>query len=231
MIVKKLGVLGGMGPAASAEFMTRLTAHTVASCDQDHIPTILWSDPRVPDRSSSIRNGDNLPLPWLEHGVRGLQSAGCTHIVMPCNTAHFWYNDLVKLGTPITHIVDSVADELRRIEVINTRIGILGTQATVEMGLYTNHLDALGWQCIGASRHYMDNFVQPAIKLIKSNNIDSAHELLMYAINDLINSGVDAIVLGCTEIPLAVTQQSERNIPLINSIDSLVKSTISWYNS
>ena len=79
-----IGILGGMGPAASAEFISRLIARTPAIIDQDHIPTILWSDPRVPDRSTSARNGDNLPLPKLLEGILGLKAAGCTCVVIPC---------------------------------------------------------------------------------------------------------------------------------------------------
>ena len=90
-MIKRLGVLGGMGPAASAEFMVRLVAQTPAKRDQDHIPTILWSDTEVPDRSTSMRNGDNKPLPYLLLGIQGLVLAGCKLIVIPCNTAHLWF--------------------------------------------------------------------------------------------------------------------------------------------
>jgi aspartate racemase len=192
---------------------------------------VLWSDPRIPDRSTSIRNGDDLPLPGLQQGILALQVAGCNHIVIPCNTAHFWYDDLVKLGTPITHIVDSVATELRSLNLIDAHVGILGTRATVEMGLYDRHLTNLGWRCTGADRDDMTNLVQPAIDLIKRNDIKSAEKMLLTAVDHLINQGVHAVVLGCTELPLAVPYQSHQGIPLINSIDSLVKSAIIWYNS
>jgi len=76
----KLGVLGGMGPASSAEFMVRLTYLTPAKTDQDHIPTVLWSDPRIPDRVTSIENNDDLPLALLIEGIKGLQLSGCDSI-------------------------------------------------------------------------------------------------------------------------------------------------------
>lgn len=224
--MKKLGVLGGMGPAASAEFMVRLTSLTPANQDQDHIPTVLWSDPRVPDRSTSILNGTDLPLPWLKDGIRGLQVAGCDHIVMPCNTAHFWYDELIKLGTPITHIVDSVADMLREINAIQVPIGILGTRATIELGLYQRRLRNLGWSCIIPSSREMDTYVQPAIDLIKANKIEEAHSPLIKVVDNLIAQGAKAVVLGCTEIPLAVKEHHRTGIILINSIDSLAKSII-----
>src|ERR1700739_3912024 len=89
---KILGALGGMGPPASAQFMLRLTALTPAARDQDHIPAVLWSDPRVPDRTAARGGGGEDPLPFLLRGVRGLRQAGCGAIAVPCNTAHGWYD-------------------------------------------------------------------------------------------------------------------------------------------
>ena len=228
--MKKLGVLGGMGPAASAEFMLRLTSLTPAHRDQDHIPTVLWSDPRVPDRSTSILNGDSLPLPCLKDGIKGLQTAGCDHIVIPCNTAHFWYDELIKLGTPIIHIVDSVADSLREINAIDKPIGVLGTRGTIELGLYQKHLRKLGWSCIIPSSREMDIMIQPAINMIKSNRIDEAYKPLINVIDSLITQGAKAIVLGCTEIPLAIRDTHYQGVFLVNSIDSLAKAAIKQFD-
>ena len=224
--MKKLGVLGGMGPAASAEFMVRLTNKTTALRDQDHIPTVLWSDPRVPDRNTSITNGDDLPLPWLIDGVKGLQAAGCDHIVMPCNTAHYWYDHLTPLGTPITHIVDSVAASLGNVNAYNKKIGILGTKSTLDLGLYQNRLKTYGWECIIPIPIDIDHYVQPSIEFIKANQIDLASDLLQIVVHKLINRGAQAIVLGCTELPLAVKQSSEMGVLIINSIDSLVDAVL-----
>src|SRR5215468_4341968 len=89
---KVLGVLGGMGPLASAQFMVRLTLLTPAMRDQDHIPTVLWSDPRVPDRTAGRLGGGTDPLPSLLRGIEGLCRAGCGAVAIPCNTAHGWYD-------------------------------------------------------------------------------------------------------------------------------------------
>lgn len=229
-MTKKLGILGGMGPGASAEFVNRLISQTPASCDQEHIPFVLWSDPRVPDRSTSMRNYDDKPLPYLLDGLHGLKAAGCKLIVIPCNTAHFWFHEFENLNVQIIHIVDSVVDALRDLNVINSTIGIIGTQATIELGLYQYRLNKLGWNCITPTKEEMDSLVQPAINLIKANNNEAAQPLIMSVVNRLIDSGAKAVVLGCTELPLAVKQTEEREIPLINSIDSLVKSTLIKYN-
>lgn len=223
-MIKRLGVLGGMGPAASAEFYSRLTAQTPAVYDQDHLQVIIWSDPTVPDRSTSLLLGDDRPWYKLEAGIIGLKTAGCDHIVIPCNTAHLWYDRMLSLGVPITHIVDSVAAEIKLLNI--KTIGILGTQGTIATGLYQNILSQMGWSCITPTETDLAKFVQSGINLVKAGDITAAHDMFMPAIDHLISKGSEAIVLGCTEIPLAVRETFYKNIPLINSIDSLVKSVL-----
>jgi aspartate racemase len=226
--MKKLGILGGMGPAASAEFVNRLIQQTPATCDQEHIPFVLWNEPRIPDRSTSMQSGDDLPLPWLEDGIKGLKFAGCDYIVIPCNSAHFWYSQLTKIGVPILHIVDSVATELKKLNLDNQKIGILGTQGTIESGLYQYYLNRQGWECITPTKQEMAGLVTPAIALIKANKIKQSQLMLIKAIHSLIDRGAQAIVLGCTELPLAIRTNQEEGIPLVNSIDSLVTAAITY---
>ena len=220
--MQRLGILGGMGPAASAEFVTRLIKQTPATHDQEHMPFVLWNEPRIPDRSTSMQAGDNAPLLWLLQGIQALKTVGCDRVVIPCNSAHFWYDDMAKMGVPITHIVDSIADQLRDLDLENTTIGIMGTQGTIEHGLYQNRLTQQGWCCIVPDRAEMDFFVQPAIDLIKAGKIQESQRLLVTVIHSLIDRGAKAIVLGCTELPLAVRITRESGIPIVNSIDSLV---------
>jgi aspartate racemase len=230
-MTKRLGILGGMGPAASAEYVVRLIQQTPATCDQEHIPFVLWSDPTVPDRSTSLLNKDDKPLPYLLAGIKGLFSAGCNLIVIPCNTAHFWYSELVRQNPRVTiiHIVDSVADALRDVNVTNSTVGLMGTQATIELGLYQYKLNKQGWDCIVPTKEEMDTLVQPAIDLVKAGDMIKSHAMLMSVVDSLITRGATAVVLGCTEIPLAVRESQQGNIPLINSIDSLVKSAIKQF--
>jgi len=228
---KKLGILGGMGPAASAEFITRLIQQSPALCDQEHIPFVLWNDPSIPDRSTSMQNGDDLPLPLLKSGIITLKNIGCDYIVIPCNSAHFWYDSLAKLGVTIAHIVDSIVLELKALNITKQKIGILGTRGTLKSGLYQNHLNRYNWDCITPSKENIEMLIQPAINLIKANKIEESQELLLKAIHNLINTGAQAIVLGCTELPLAIKVCKEKGIPIVNSIDSLVKMTINNYKT
>jgi hypothetical protein len=131
--------------------------------------------------------------------------------------------ELVKFKVPILHIVDSVADSLRDINVTGT-IGIMGTQATIELGLYQNRLT--DWDCIVPTQEEMNNIVQPAIDLIKAGDMVVSRDMLMAVVDSLISRGANAVVLGCTELPLAVKELEQNGVPLVNSIDSLVKRAI-----
>jgi aspartate racemase len=222
-----LGVLGGMGPLASAQFMLRLTLLTPAERDQEHIPTVLWSDPRVPDRGGS----EDDPLPWLLRGVAGLKQAGSGAIVIPCNTAHLWYDQMADVaGVPMPHIVDAAATDLGRIGIRPGRIGLMGTATTLRTKLYQRRLSGLGWECIEPSEQQMARLVTPAIRRVKANQVAEAYEPLAEVANDLASRGAAAVVLGCTEIPLGIQAgPAERlRVPVIDTIDALARAAIAW---
>ena len=181
-----LGVLGGMGPLASAHFMVRLTLLTPAERDQDHIPTILWSDPRVPDRSRGKLAGGDDPLPWLLRGIRGLRQAGVAAIAIPCNTAHGWYDEMAEeAGCPILHIVDAANEDLARQGIKPGLIGVMGTAATLAMRLYQDRLAAHGWTCITPTDEEMRTRVTPAIAQVKANHVADAYEPLAEVVRSL----------------------------------------------
>jgi aspartate racemase len=223
-----LGVLGGMGPLASAQFMLRLTQLTPAERDQDHVPAVLWSDPRVPDRTVAQPAHEADPLPWLLRGIDGLQRTGCGAIAIPCNTAHRWYDAMRSHASiPILHIVDAAADELRRIDA-SGRIGVMATEAALAMRLYQDRLGALGWDCIVPRDDEMQRLVTPAIRLVKLNRLAEAHEPLAVVVRSLAERGAAAVVLGCTEIPLGIQAGPPSALPLVDTIDALAMAAIAW---
>lgn len=224
-----LGVLGGMGPLASAQFMLRLTLLTQAARDQDHVPAVLWSDPRVPDRSRGKLGGGEDPLPWLLRGMRGLKAAGCGAIAIPCNTAHGWYDDLAAEGLPVLHIVDAAAAALRQHTPRGT-IGIMATAGTLAMRLYHDRFEARGWTCLQPTQAEMRDKVTPAIALVKANQVAAAYAPLAEVARALAGRGAKSVVLGCTEIPLGIQAGPWQSlgIPLVDSIDALALAAIGW---
>lgn len=229
MVDRVLGVLGGMGPLASAHFMVRLTLLTPALRDQDHIPTILWSDPRVPDRTAARLAGGEDPLPALLRGIRGLEAAGAQAIAIPCNTAHGWFAAMKDAtALPILHIVDAAAAELRRLAVPGGRIGVMGTSGTLAMRLYQERLASQGYECLVPEPAEMDALVTPAIALVKANRVVEGYEGAAEAARRLAARGAAAVVLGCTELPLAVAAGPMLPFPVADTIDALARAAISW---
>jgi aspartate racemase len=231
MTDKILGVLGGMGPLASAHFMVRLTLLTPASKDQEHIPAVLWSDPRIPERGEAIQPGGPDPMPSLLHGIEGLKRAGCGAIVIPCNTVHAWYDRMASAaGIPMPHIVDAAAADLTRLGIKPGRIGLMATPTTLRINLYQQRLAGLGWDCLVPTETQMTRLVSPAIARVKAGHVADAFEPLAEVVNDLAARGAAAVVLGCTEIPLGILAgpASRLKVPVIDTIDALARAAIGW---
>ncbi len=129
---------------------------------------------------------------------------------------------------PILHIVDAAAAELRRLGVVNGRIGVMGTEATLAMRLYQDRLDAQGWDCMVPAQDEMNRLVTPAIALVKANRVADAYAPLAEVVRNLGKRGAVAVVLGCTEIPLGIQTGPAPNLPMVDTIDALARAAIAW---
>ncbi len=214
-----------MGPLASAEFVVKLVQATPASCDQQHFPTTLDSSPQIPDRPASIYRGGPDPMPAMTEVIRRLEAAGCALIAMPCNTVHHWYDALAAQTTlPIVHIADAVAARLRVQVPGARRVGVLGGAVTSDMGVYSRRLgDA--WEWIYASDHSLQTMVLPAIAAVKAGDLATGRRLFLQAVQEMLEHRPDAIVLGCTEIPVVLTQ-ADVAVPVIDSTEALALHTV-----
>lgn len=226
--VPVLGVLGGMGPLAGATFASRLVALTPAARDQDHIPLILCNDPRVPDRSAARLGQGEDPLHAMVRGVRLLEGAGADLIAIPCNTAHLWYEQLAgHAKVQLLHIVESVCDDLERLGAGRCRVGLMGTAATLRLGLYRGPLERRGFKVLETDAEEVLLCTQ-AIEAVKSNDSAAAFAPAAGCIERLVARGADAVVLGCTELPLAVphARRASLDVLLTDSIDALARAAI-----
>jgi len=227
-----------MGPLASAHFMLRLTQMTHAEQDQDHVPAVLWSDPRLPDRAPALLGepGAADPYPGLLRGVLALRQAGCGAIAIPCNTAHGWADALaVASGLPVLHIVDAVAADLRRVVQPGAMVGVISTAATLALRYYQDRLQPLGWRCIAPDAAEMDGVVMPAIAAVKAGRVTETFAPVMRVVRSLQARGAEAVVLGCTELPLSLAAGPDGPdglrtpaVAIIDSIDALVRASIVW---
>lgn len=228
-----LGVLGGMGPLAAADFLAKLAAETPASRDQDHIPYVAWGVPQIPERPAAILHNGPSPLPEMLRGIAALKQAGATTIAIACNTAHYWYDDLVREGgLPVLHIADAVCASLAVRGIDNGIIGLLGTDGTVAAGFFQQRFAARGIECITSTRTEQDQLVLPAIAAVKANDLQRANSLATDAVTRLLDRGAQAVVLACTETPVAIDfSPGPAADRCIDATRALATACVSWHRA
>jgi aspartate racemase len=230
----RVGILGGMGPAATADFYRKLIEATPAARDQDHLPVLMEADPTIPDRADGYLRGGPSPLPALRRAAQALQARGAQLIAMPCNTAHLWYDEIAPaVSVPMAHIVDAAVEDLceQMGERANgaLRVGLLGTDATIAGQLYplraARDNRALNWQWI-LPLPSTQATLQAGIAAIKGADAARGTELIERALEALRAQGVDAVVYACTEVPLALGSQPRDGVACCDSNTALAKLTV-----
>ena len=224
-----IGILGGMGPAATADMLEKFVELRSASCDQQHIPLIVSSIPDIPDRTACLLSGGPSPWHYLERYLHMLEDAGAECIVIPCNTAHYWFDDLQAVAkAEMISILDATLSE---IPPGMTRVGLLATHATLATGLYQKKAMAQRLSLVQPEEDGQAQ-VMEAIYALKRGDKSAAQRLLFPQVGQLISRGAQVIIMGCTEIPLIVAgHEQEFSCRFIDSTASLVRAAIRWYES
>lgn len=217
-MAKTLGILGGLGPAASVYFYRLITEHTKALRDQDHLDIVLMSKASIPDRTEFIiGKSPDSPLPSMIEGVRALTGAGADLIAIPCNTAHYFYDEIQKISSvPVLNIVKETVRLAKNAGV--RKIGIMATSGTVIAGAYQQACleegisFALPCECSQAA------LMDIIYKNIKTDGEPDMEQFIRVA-DELYASGAEAIILGCTELSLI---RGLERYPRFLFIDSLL---------
>lgn len=222
-----VGVLGGMGPLATLDFMHKVLQATPAGADQDHVPLVVSSIPQVPDRSAAFRGEGRSPLEAMVASGRRLTDAGVGLVVMPCNTAHLWFDELQQvLGVPMLHIVDAAIEDAMALVGEEAPLGLLGTDGTLASGLYWNRARwRARWTLPTAGE--MLGLVMPGIEAVKAGELARATELLTRAGEALARRGARALVLGCTEVPVVLGPDTAP-LPVVDATASLARRAVAW---
>ncbi|MGE4062281.1 MAG: aspartate/glutamate racemase family protein [Rhodospirillaceae bacterium] len=228
-----LGVLGGMGPLATADFLRKLVKKTPAEVDQGHIPILLYGDCTTPDRTASVLGTGPSPLPHLLAGIRFLNEQGARAICIPCNSAHCWYDDMQAASkAPLLHIVKASALQVRTKNPKATKVGVLSTLGTHRMGIYRKTLAELGYDVIAPREHEFETLISPAIAMNKANNWGEAEPLYDAAADALWQRGAEIIVLGCTEIPFGMERRYRAQPSrFVDSNDALADAVLEFFSS
>lgn len=222
-----VGILGGMGPLATADLYRKIIELTPASRDQDHIPVVIHADPRVPDRTDALLHGGEDPVPWLVRGARALDALGADFIVIPCNTAHAFLEEVqARIEPPILSMIDAAADEIRATWPDAEVVGLLETNGTIAAELYQQALLARGIDAIVPDDDVQERCVMTAIRAVKAGRpIAEATALLVEAAEHLAARGADVLLAACTEIPVAL-QQSDVETPLLDATLALARAAV-----
>lgn len=221
----KLGVIGGMGPEATAFFYEEVIKHTNASRDQEHLDMVIISQASMPDRTHAIITGDDARLiQVMREDAQALETLGCTCIAIPCNTSHYFYDKIQSFtGVPIIHMPREAVREAAQARRAR-RIGIMGTDGTVRSGVYARECEALGVECMVPSPER-----QADVMSIIYENVKAGHPADMgkfsLVVDELVRRGCDAIILACTELSVARRRQGAPDVCL-DAMDVLVREAI-----
>ena len=220
-----VGVLGGMGPLATVDFMHRVIRLTRARCDQEHLPMIVANLTRTPDRSRAIIDGGTDPLPALLDGVALLNRCSVDVIAIPCNSAHHWYAPLRECSAaPVLHIVDA---SVAAVPAGVRRVAVLATGGTLVSGFYQAALRARGFEpvmpAVAAQRD-----IAACIVAVKAGKIDASVRRLSRALATLARRDVGVAVMGCTDIPIAARALRDASFVLIDSTQELARATVAY---
>lgn len=208
--MKRVGILGGMGPAATVDLMAKVLAATPARRDEEHVPLIVWNVPQVPSRPAAMRGEGPSPLPAMLEGARFLEGAGATALAVACNTAHHWADELQRsIAIPLLHIADAAVDELARRDPPARTAALAGTRATLHAGIYQERLAAHGIAVL-LPEEPIQEAIDRAIEHVKAGEPARARTEFVPVAQALLDRGADALLLACTELPLVDCPASMR---------------------
>lgn len=219
-----IGIIGGMGPLASADLFGKITRMTDAARDSEHIHVILDSNTAIPDRSEAILRRGPDPLKELINSARRLEQAGADVLTIACNTAHYYYASIAQsVGCPILHMIKETAEEIARMGV--SSIGLLATDGTLQTGLYSSILRQQGIRVLIPTAGGQKNVMALIYDGVKAGNWTYDTGAFQKELYRMAEDGAEMFILGCTELPLAFKLYNIR-FNAIDPTDILARSSI-----
>lgn len=224
---RTVGILGGMGPAATADFYARLVRATPAGRDQDHLPVVVWGDPTVPDRVAALAGTGPSPVPWLVRGMQGLAAAGAQVLAVPCNTAHpFLAEALEQAGTDL-ELVDMVERTAARAaqDHPGARVGLMATLGTVRHGMYEVAGASAGLDVQRPTEQCQDTVLEVIRGVKQGRALAELRAPYLRAVEGLAEQGCAAVLVACTELSV-VAAETEAALPAIDASEVLARETV-----
>lgn len=223
---KTLGIIGGMGPLATADLFRKIVNLTDAACDGDHIRILIDSNTNIPDRTAAILSQGPDPIPFMADSLRKLEDMGADCVVMPCNTAHYFLPRLQAMTKlPFLSMLEATAKTCAA-QFPGKTAAVLATKGTLATGLYEDALAAQHVRCRIPEGREQDALMRIIYQGVKANQkTDFYRADMALVLNTLAIQGADYFILGCTELPLAV-QRLALEIPMVDPTIELAKAAV-----
>jgi aspartate racemase len=215
----KIGIVGGVGPAATIDFMSKLIGATEAERDQDHVKLMVEQNPQIPDRTSNLLEGGADPTLALYSTCKKLESGGADVVAIPCNTAHAYVDRIQRyLSIPIVNILTETVDYIRKCHPEIRKVGVLATSGTIASGLYQEALRSENLVPVlpqsGVQAKIMDAiYGEMGVKAGHTDGL--CRKQMADAISALADIGVGGVILGCTELPLIAPVKGDQQLPIL----------------
>lgn len=223
-----VGVIGGVGPLATAYFLDKVVRLTEAERDQDHVDLVVFNHATIPDRTAFILGqSESDPGPVMADDARRLEAFGARFLVLPCNTAHNFTQEIVAAVTiPVVSIIEETVDEIVARAPQTRRVGLLATSGTVHSGVYQRALAARGLEAVVPSDADQDALMRIIYEQVKAGlpvDIGGFRAL----VGRVVDAGAQTVVLGCTELSVIADDFDLLAEPLyVDSLDVLARRTI-----
>ncbi|WP_456366660.1 cysteate racemase [Thermococcus sp.] len=223
MAEKVIGILGGMGPLATADLFRRIVEKTPAKRDQDHPRVVIYSNPKIPDRTAFILGHGEDPRPELIASAKKLEECGADFIIMPCNTAHFFAETIQRaINVPLVSMVEETAKAVKKMGL--WKVGLLATDGTIKGLVYHRALLKYGIQIAVPGRRGQEDVMKAIYQGVKAGNLKLGRELLLKVAKRL-EKRVDGLIAGCTEVSVAL-KPGDVSVPLIDPMDIIAERAV-----
>ena len=223
---KTIGILGGMGPEATADLFYRIIRATPVKRDQDHIHVIIDSNSKIPDRTPAILGTGPSPLPLLVETGKRLEKAGADLLIMPCNTAHYFHAQIQEqLGIPLLHMIRLSAEYIHEKYPTVRKAGLLASDGTIASRLYETNYSATGLEILLPSKSSQKDVMDGIYKYIKTGDLEKGRELLHRVSLELIEAGADSVLCGCTEVSI-VLHDGDLSVPVVDPLQVLAEEAV-----
>ena len=223
---KIIGILGGMGPEATIDLFYKIIKLTPAEKDQDHLRIIIDNNPKIPDRSAAILGKGEDPLPALQETAKNLEKAGANFIIIPCNTAHYFLPSIQEsVKIPVLNMIEETAKETQKRNSSIKKTGLLASIGTYKAEIYNKYFKKYNIEVISPEEKDKEE-VMRVIYAVKAGNLsEEVKKSIISIAQKLIDKGAEAIIAGCTEIPL-ILKEENFSVPLIDPTQVLAKAAV-----